>query len=150
MPQEQEYLEEYHVLDRVGYTNDEKTVQEIAAEAGIIIQQRPGHLIRDATQRFYVYTNASARRMISDGIINWVSHNEVTKILSSIKFIKNPEYKNADAFILGYAVTRPNGKEININRLNSLKPILEQMDPVIKQTDVIRYANLWINHQYNQ
>jgi hypothetical protein len=142
-----QFIDEYNVFERVGgRMSDEKTVQEIAAEAGVLISARQGQIIRDAVHRFYIYVNASARRMISEGVIPWVTSAEVQKILTAIRHVKNPGYKNADAFVLGYAITRPTGNSINSKYFESIKPKLDKFEPnPLKQTDVVRYAHMWIN-----
>lgn len=138
---EQQFLDEYNVHGRVGFMRTDKTVQDIAADAGVTIQH--GHL-KDALQRFYVYVNASANRLINEGIIPWVSLNKIQLILTRIKDVKNPEFKNADAFVLGYAVTM-GGSSIDVKHFDSLKGKIEKLDQPLQQTDVMRYANMWLS-----
>jgi hypothetical protein len=81
--------------------------------------------------------------MISQGIIT-LKKPDVRYILDQIPDIPDPKYKNPTAFVLGFWVTRRNGT-IDKDRVEKLLPHLAALTYPVKDYDVIRYANLWID-----
>lgn len=134
------FMPEVNIFERIGYENGD-TLEQIAMEAGVIPEARKrGERFTSKTWRFYVYVNASARRMIDEGIISNVTSREIPHILRQIEFVDNPGYKNPEAFVIGYAVTKSG--TINTDELES---ILSRHDGTLKATDIVRYARLWIS-----
>lgn len=132
--EEQEYLPEVNVFERVEYEGGD-TVEQIAMDAGVIPDDRKkGTKFTNNVWRFYVYVNATARRMIDEGSIP-LRPAEVPRILRQIKMIPNPEFKNPEAFIYGYAVTKSGTLDRNMLKTLTLPPTL-------KLTDVVRYARM--------
>lgn len=112
-----------------------KTVEEIATEAGA----SGDPLI----MKFYIYVNAIAHRLIEEKMLTNIKREEIEKILSFIKYVKTPQHKNPEAFVLGYAISKTG--IIDGKLLNSLK-----LDETIKIMDVLRYGNLWLNNLYTK
>jgi hypothetical protein len=140
-PEEQQYENEYRVFERAGYGQTD--VERVAEEAGVAFTFKKGDVIRDPVQRFYVYVDATARKLINERVLPNLATDEIPSILSRIQDVKNVKYKNADAFVIGYALAK--GDDINKKLFRSLLPKLKEMDPEIKSADAIRYARLWIN-----
>ena len=141
--EEQEYLPEVNIFER-GEIINENDLENIAREAGIYPEQRKKNdKFNDKVWRFYLYTNAAAYRLIGAGFIPNVREREVSTILKQIRLIKNPSYKNPDAFVLGYAVTK--SRSIDLNVLNNIIKRLPEMNIArIKPSDIIRYSRLWL------
>lgn len=141
--QENQFQLEFKAFERMGREED-KTVADIAAEAGVIFQpHQKGKIIRDPIQKFYVYVNASALKLINEGYIPFVQKSDVRTILEKIRFIKNIQYKNPDAFVLGYAVVKSGS--LNLRHFDLVCAKISELDPPLKRTDVLRYARLWSN-----
>lgn len=135
----QEYMNEVNVYDRAVFGDVGDTVEQIAMDAGVVPDDRKkGTKFTNNIWRFYVYVNASARRMIDEGIVQ-MRQRDVVNILKHIKLIDNPEFKNPDTFVLGYSIV--NRGSIDKSALKQLIPKLPQN---IKPTDVVRYARLVI------
>lgn len=134
---------DYHAFETSFYEGP-RTVEAIAAQAGVITTRQKGQVIRDPLFKFYVYVNAVAHRFIEEGYIPTVSRNDVEPILVSIQKVKSPQYKNPEAFVLGYSVAK-SGK-INKKQFDFLVTKLADLENItITPMDVIRYANLWLN-----
>ena len=133
----------YEAFTRTAY-EQARTVEEIAAEAGVVATRKRGEIIRDPILKFYVYVNAVAYRFIEEKIVVNVKRNEVTTILETIRNVSSPQFKNPEAFVLGYAVAK-NGV-FDERTFAAIVPKLVDLENVlIKPMDVIRYAVLWIN-----
>lgn len=116
-----------------------KTVDAIAAEAGVMVQRR-GQIIRDPVYKFYVYVNAVFNRLAEEGLLPNVRREEVTTVLEAIRNVPSPQYKNPEAFVLGYSVGKMG--TINEKQFAYLLPKLSSMS--FKPMDLLRYANLWV------
>jgi len=57
--------------------------------------------------------------------------------------MKNIQYKNPTAIILGYALTK--SSTIDKKLFNELIPKIKTLEPPMKPTDLLRYSNLWLN-----
>jgi hypothetical protein len=99
--------------------------------------------LRDPVQRFTQFTKTVAQEMITQGIIN-LTKPDVRYIIEQIPDIPNPKYKNPTSFVLGFWVTRRDGT-IDKERVKKLLPHLPSLTYPVKDFDVIRYANLWID-----
>jgi len=125
-----------------------RTVEEIAAEAGIIASRRRGQVIRDPVFKFYVYVNAVFHRLVEEGYLPNVKRDEVTALLESIRNVSTPQYKNPEAFVLGYSVGKSGS--INEKQFKYLLPRLASVGNLtIKPMDLLRYANLWTKLAHN-
>lgn len=152
MDDDQEYVYEteegrfeagYEAFTRTEFERN-KTVEEIAAEAGIVAMRRRGEVIRDPVFKFYVYVNAVVHRFIDEDYTPYVKHDEVTRILESIRKVQSPQYKNPEAFVLGYSIAKSGS--INEKQLAYVIKKLPSIDNVvIKPMDLLRYANLWLS-----
>jgi len=132
--EEVRFENEYNVYERVGGQTD------ILGELGTTEADVD---LRDPVQRFIQFTKTVAQEMITQGIIN-LKKPDVRYILDQIPDIPNPKYKNPTAFVLGFWVTRRDGT-IDKERVKKLQPHLASLTYPIKDFDVIRYANLWID-----
>jgi Family of unknown function (DUF5770) len=139
--QYEDELDEYRVFERAEYAG--KNVEQIASDAGIVFTHKKGELIKDPVHRFYIYVNASAQKLIREGYISFVPASDIPLILTGIKDVKNIKYKNADAFVLGYAVSKSGS--INAKHFNDVVAKTRKLEPPIKPADIIRYARLWIS-----
>jgi hypothetical protein len=131
---------EYNVYERVGgYRGD------ILDELGTTEENVD---IRDPLQRFINFTKIMANTMNTQGIIHLRRH-EINYIVDQIQYIKEPQYKNPTAFVLGFWVTNRDGT-INKDKVNNIAGSLSLLPYPIRNYDIIRYANLWIDTQlYN-
>ena len=128
---------EYNVYERVGGF-------DILGELGTGNADVDLH---DPVQRFTQFTKTVAQEMITQGIIT-LKKPDVRYIIDQIPDILNSQYKNPTAFVLGFWVTRRDGT-IDKDRVKKLLPNLASLTYPVKDYDVIRYANLWINtHLY--
>lgn len=138
--EDQEFLPEVNVFDRVEYESGE-TMEQIAMQAGVIPEDRKkGSRFTNNVWRFYVYVNAAARRMMDEGIITNIKYNKVPSILKTIQFIENPEYKNPDVYVLGYATVVADSIDKKV-----FESLIPKLPPHIKPTDILRYARLIIH-----
>jgi hypothetical protein len=129
---EVKFENEYNVYERVGV--------DILGELGT------GNAdvdLQDPVQRFTQFTKTVALEMITQGIIT-LKKPDVRYIIDQIPDILNSKYKNPTAFVLGFWVTRRDGT-IDKDRLSKLLPNLASLTYPVKDYDVIRYANMWIN-----
>ena len=123
---------EYNVYERVGGGVD------ILGELGTAGEVD----LRDPLQRFTQFTKTVAQEMITQGIIT-LKKPDVRYIIEQIPDIPNPKYKNPTAFVLGFWVTKRDGT-IDKDRVKKLIPDLDSLTYPVRDYDVIRYANLWI------
>jgi hypothetical protein len=128
--EEVRFENEYNVYERVGGV-------DILGELGTA-----GADLRDPLQRFTQFTKTVAQEMITQGIIT-LKKPDLRYIIDQIPDIPNPKYKNPTAFVLGFWVTRRDGT-IDKDRVKKLLPDLASLTYPVKDFDVIRYANLWI------
>jgi hypothetical protein len=131
--EEVRFENEYNVYERVGGT-------DVLGELGTTEADVD---LRDPVQRFTQFTKIVAQEMITQGIIN-LKNPDVRYIIDQIPDIPNPKYKNPTAFVLGFWVTRRDGT-IDKERVKNLQPRLPSLTYPVKDFDVIRYANLWID-----
>lgn len=135
------FLPEVDIFERVEYDNGD-TLERIAMEAGVIPESRKkGERFTNKVWRFYVYVNACARRLIDEGIIQNVHARDIPFMLRQIELIENPEFKNPEAFVIGYAATK-SGK-FNKDTMMALLERLNDAGMELKATDILRYARLW-------
>lgn len=136
-------LPEIDVFERVEYDNGDN-LEHIAMDAGVIPESRKkGERFTNKIWRFYVYVNAAARRLIDDGIVPNVHSREIPFILRQIELIDNPEFKNAEAFVIGYSVTKSGRFDKKL--LMSILDRIKESSIELKPTDIYRYARLWIS-----
>lgn len=134
--EEVRFENEYNVYERVGGYLQTDVLGELGTtEADVDL--------RDPVQRFTQFTKTVAQEMVTQGIIN-LKRPDIRYILDQIPDIPNPKYKNPTAFVLGFWVTRRNGT-IDKERVKKLLPHLASLTYPVKDFDVIRYANLWID-----
>ena len=100
---------------------------------------------RNATpeDRFKTIVNAKCMKLKS---YLKLTDTDISKILSSIQKVSNPQYKNPLAYILGYYVLSYGN--ISESKFKTVKDLLEDqtfltMDDSVMPADVIRYATLW-------
>ena len=134
--------QDYHAFETSFYEGP-RTVEAIAAQAGVITTRQKGQVIRDQVFKFYVYVNAVAHRFIDEGYIPTVSRNDVETILVAIQRVQSPQFKNPEAFVLGYSVAKSG--QINKKQFDYLSSKLENLDIFITKMDVFRYALLWLS-----
>jgi hypothetical protein len=139
--QYEEEFDEYRAFERTEYAG--KDVEQIASDAGIVFTHKKGELVRDPVTRFYIYVDASARKLIKERYITFMSSNDIPTILTRIRNVKNVKYKNADAFVLGYAVSKSNS--INSKHFNEIVEETRNLEPLIRPADILRYANMWLS-----
>jgi hypothetical protein len=102
-------------------------------------------LQRDVQQRFHVYVDATAR-MLKQRDVVMLSEPEIQGLLGKLKDVPNPRYKNPIGFVLGYYITLRGN--IDVKRFGMVKKNLRNIDypggAEIRESDVLRYCNLWI------
>lgn len=129
---EEEYVQEYNVYERVGLEGD------MLGEMG---RGKEDPAFRDPTQRFYIFVDAISRQLKQQGIIV-IAEGDIRHMLSKIETLQLPKYKNPTGYVLGYYVG--NRGTINKKKFDSIKGRLNELEYPLQQADVIRYANLWI------
>lgn len=131
-------MAEVNIFKR-GEIEDLNSLQNIAREAGVNVQNRKKHeRFDDKLWRFYVYTNAIAFRLIQEELLN---RDDRIRILRRIKDVDNAAYKNPEAFVLGYYAINSDKRIIDKNRL---KRLISNKDVTVSPCDILRYARLWL------
>lgn len=130
------FEDEYNVFERASYME-----RDVLGEMGIVYERRKKEDIRDPVQRFYIYVDSIARKLIRDRIIT-IRSSDVQTLLGYIARVSEPKYKNPTAFVLGYELTRSGA--IDVAKLDFVKTKLKDLDVPIKVEDLIRYSNLWL------
>jgi hypothetical protein len=124
---ETQFQNEYNYLDRIG---------------GYLDQD---NLIRkdnfDPVQRFINLVRSSALDLDTNDVVN--VKKDIDFLLRSISQFKNVQYKNPTAFVLGYCVIKNN--QIDLQSFKHIKNKLEKVSNPVRDYDIIRYANLWLN-----
>lgn len=129
-PQEEIRFEnEYNVYERVGGYQ----LGELGTSDAVVG--------RDPIQQFTNFVQIVAKEMVSQGVIG-LKRPDIHYILTQIPYIPNVKYKNPTGVVLGFWVIR-NGA-IDNERINNLLSSLESLTYPIRNYDVIRYANLWL------
>lgn len=128
-----EFENEYNVFERVEFME-----QDILGELGVTIKE---DAIRDPTQRFYIFVNTLVKRLSDQRIIK-TTKADIHFILSKIKNVSSPKYKNPTGFVLGYYITE-NG-QIDKKKFNVLKSKLRNLEYPLSEIDVLRYGSLWL------
>jgi hypothetical protein len=136
---EDEYIQEYgnevNIYNRVGGFFQHNVMGELGT----------GHIdldLRDPIQRFTQFTKTVATDMVTKRFI-FLKRPDIDYIVDQIQYIKNVKYKNPTAFVLGFYVTTREGTidKVKFNNLVKYLPLLEYP---VRESDVIRYANFWI------
>ena len=98
----------------------------------------------DAKGHFKETVNAIVQQLSEDKIK--LSGNDLEQLIDRIDTIKEPQYKNATAYILGYIASQ-GGREISRKNVSHVfKTILKTVsDKSVKEEDVLRYARFWYN-----
>jgi hypothetical protein len=133
---EGEFQNEINYLDRVGF-DDEFENDEIFERVTAL---------RDSTQKFTAFVKYIAVSLNNGNFLK-LEKSEISYIISQIKNIPSPGYKNPTGFVLGYWVSQ-NGK-IDEKRLKKVFQNLSNLDYPVKTHDVIRYARLWLTQKLN-
>lgn len=144
---EGEFVAEGNIMDR-GSFEDPYSLEAIARDAGVYPEERKKHgRFHDKRWRFMLYTKACAIRF-HNSLPQFITGDDITKILKSIKNVQNYAYKNPEAFVLGYAITKKNNgiSQSILTKIIDELPRLATEKPInIKPTDLLRYARLWID-----
>lgn len=98
--------------------------------------------LRDPIQRFTQFTKTVATDMVNKRFI-FLKRPDIDYIVDQIQYIKNVKYKNPTAFVLGFWVTTRDGT-IDKEKFVNLVKYLPLLDYPVREADVIRYANFWI------
>jgi hypothetical protein len=97
--------------------------------------------------RFLIFTNAIARKMIADKI-KYIAEGDVKIMLEKTRNIIGLRFKNPTAYIMGY-IASSGGKEITKKNVDyvfsNVLPIFGQ-EAGVTEADVIRYARFWKEH----
>lgn len=135
-----EFQPEYNIFQRGSIVDED----EIDIYFGGVKHQK-GDVIKDPNQRFYVYVDAIARKLIDLEIIR-ISPKDIQNILHGAQNVPEIKYKNPTAFIIGYVLTKDQQSgTINAKEFRKLIPQLKTFDHPLKDTDMLRYAFLWLN-----
>jgi hypothetical protein len=121
------FRDEYAVRERTEYFDG----------GGLALHRNKGDIIKDPLQRFYIYVDAIVRQLKQTKVID-ITANEIAVIVNAIPNLKNANYKNPTAFVLGYTVSRK-----GIIDLSAVRGKLSSLENPVREIDVIRYANLW-------
>jgi hypothetical protein len=97
----------------------------------------------DPVQRFINTVYASAIDLSENNVIS--VKTEIPSIIAAISTFKNIQYKNPTAFVLGFWVTK-NEQRIDPQLFRNLRKHLEKLSYPVRDYDVIRYGNLWLDH----
>ena len=112
-PNEQEFLPEVNIMERVGY------------EAGPHATQL--ELQNDPVKRFRVYTNSTAINLSSNKLLPNLTRFDVDEILRKTEVVRNPAYKNPLGFVLGYYIIKDGGGSFKSSNFNSLARLVHIM-----------------------
>jgi hypothetical protein len=98
----------------------------------------------DAKGHFKETVNAIAQQLREDRIK--LSGNDLEQLIETVDILKEPQYKNPTAYLLGY-IASEGGRDIQRNNVNNVfKNILKTVsDKSVKEEDVLRYTRLWYN-----
>lgn len=127
MYEEQDFIAEVNIFDRVGFEGDIKGDDDY----------------RDPEKKYFMLVETIARQLSQEGIIKISNSSIQHDLMKRIESVKSPALKNPTATVLGYYVVNSE-KEIDQRRLRAIKQKLSILESPVKLTDVIRYANLWI------
>lgn len=141
-----EFKPEVDVYERVGLPGTMISAISGTTMSGNLgeLQKKINRMVQSPDDRFIIYVNAIFRKMISGDIIN-LSEPDLVNMLSKVKNIRNIEYKNPTAYILGYIASQGgNKKPLDKATVNKVLNILPKIDDIsITPPDVIRYARYW-------
>ena len=98
----------------------------------------------DAKGHFKETVNAIAHQLREEKIR--LSNDDINQLIQMVDNLKDPQYKNPTAYLLGY-IGSNGGQNINKQNIsyvftNVLKAV---SDKSVKREDVIRYTRLWFN-----
>lgn len=102
-------------------------------------------MIRDPTNRFYLYVDAIARKFIETGVVTF-RVSDIDYMLKYIDKLNEPRYKNPTAFVLAYDIvaSRDESKQ-NIDK--TFARFIDKTEDVdrsgVTLVDLIRYVFLW-------
>ena len=98
----------------------------------------------DAKGHFKETVNAIAQQLREDRIK--LSGTDLEQLIETVDILKEPQYKNPTAYLLGY-IASEGGRDIQRNNVNNVfKNILKTVsDKSVKEEDVLRYTRLWYN-----
>lgn len=141
---EQELVSEWNVFDRVGGSRLNFTDEFMSTYKNIKDKDKGRLYLKSqltSEQLFLVDLQKSLNKYQID-----ISNNDIEMIKKIIHKINHIQYKNANAFLLGYYILKTKGdkiKKININseRFNEVK-VLISSDKDIFPEDVLRYSSL--------
>jgi len=109
------------------------------------LQRKINRMVQDPVERFAVYVDAISRNLNSNRDIEIVD-NDIIEMLTHIKDIKDVQYKNPSAYILGYLATNGGRKMDKSTVKNVIEKILPQVSGgSVEPADIIRYSRLWMN-----
>ena len=115
-----------------------ETTKNIGPDGKII------RILQDPLDKFIEKVRAISLALASDNCLD--THNIVDLISNSSK-LKNVQYKNATAYILGYIATNRGTNIIEAKQIQFIKErIIDSKildDDSVTIEDVIRYARLW-------
>lgn len=127
---EQMFLAETNVLERLHY--------EVPTGSRAEIQNDP-------VKRFIVYTNATAVNLFANKLLP-INQDDVNEINRQAELVRNPQFKNAVGFVLGYFIVKGGDGAVNSKNLTYVKNKLDVIAPdkLLKLEDVLRYGRLWV------
>lgn len=139
---------EVNVYDRVGMPGVADVLSNVILSGDNLsdLQRKINKMVQDPMDRFMVYVDAISRNISSaeKGIV--LDNNDIIRMLKNAKKIKNVQYKNPSAYILGYLASE-GGKEM---KKENVANVIKKGIPLVREgnvepPDVVRYARYWMN-----
>lgn len=143
---ENDFQSEINVYERVGMPGATAEFLGVSFGGGALsdLQRKINKMFQDPSERFAVYVDAIYRNL-SDKKGVKLNDDDIFRMLTKIKTIKNIQHKNPTAYILGYIASdggRNITKESMKNVITNIIPSVRDWD--IKPADVLRYARFWM------
>ena len=105
------------------------------------IQKNIGRSVQDPVERFVLIIVAIIQNLPD---LPGLNQEILVPMLENVRNIRDLQYKNHTAFILGYYVS-DGGKRINKRKVDRVFQVLNQLhDDSVKPPDIIRYARFWM------
>lgn len=94
-------------------------------------------------ERFRIQVDAIYNNLKTRGLD--LTKSDLETMIGKVHKIKNIEYKNATAYVLGFIASN-RGKNIDINKLKQTFNVIKFLpEGGVERPDIIRYAKFWIS-----
>lgn len=94
-------------------------------------------------ERFRIQVDAVYNNLKTRGLD--IGKSDLDTLIGRVHKIKNVEYKNATAYVLGFIASN-RGKGIDMNKLKQTFEVIKYLpEGGVEKPDIIRYAKFWIS-----